>query len=49
LGTEFRGEYLELREEVTGVWRKFLSQNILRMIKSRRKNWAGHVVSMWET
>jgi hypothetical protein len=40
------------RDEVTGVWRKlhnkelhnlYSSPNIIRMIKSRRTRWAGHV------
>jgi len=42
------------RDKVTGVWRKLLeelndlysSPNILRVIKSRRLRWAGHVASM---
>jgi hypothetical protein len=43
------------RDEVTGVWRKlhneelhnlYSSQNIIRMIKSRRVGWAGHVARM---
>jgi hypothetical protein len=42
------------RDEVTGGWRKLLneelhnlysSQSIIRMIKSRRMRWAGHVVA----
>jgi hypothetical protein len=40
------------RDEVTGEWRKFHSEalhdlycspNIVRVIKPRRKRWAGHV------
>jgi hypothetical protein len=40
------------REEVTGDWRQlnneqlhklYFSPNIIRMIKSRRMRWAGHV------
>jgi hypothetical protein len=40
------------RDEVTGVWRKlhneelhnlYSSQSIIRMMKSRRVRWAGHV------
>jgi hypothetical protein len=40
------------RNQVTGIWRKlhneelhnlYQSPNIIRMIKSRRKRWAGHV------
>jgi hypothetical protein len=45
------------RDEVTGGWRKlhneelhnlYSSPSILRMIKSRRIRWAGHVVRMGE-
>jgi len=43
------------RDEVTGEWRKlhseelndlYSSPNIFRVIKSRRKSWAGHVACM---
>jgi hypothetical protein len=43
------------RDEVTGKWRKrhnkelnglYCSPNIVRVIKSRRMRWAGHVVRM---
>ena len=45
------------REEVTGEWRKLHSKelndlhcspNIVRVIKSRRREWAGHVARMGE-
>jgi hypothetical protein len=45
------------RDEVTGGWRKlhdeelysfYSSPSIIRMIKSRRMRWAGHVVRMEE-
>jgi PAS domain-containing protein len=45
------------REEVTGEWRKLHSEelnglyslpNIVRVIKSRRMRWAGHVACMGE-
>jgi hypothetical protein len=43
------------REEVTGSWRRlhneelhnlYVSSNIIRVIKSRRKRWAVHVVRL---
>jgi hypothetical protein len=43
------------RDQVTGDWRKlhneelhnlYCSPNIIRMIKSRRMRWAGHVARM---
>jgi hypothetical protein len=46
------------RNEVTGDWRKlhneelhnlYLSPNIIRLIKSRRMRWTGHVARMEET
>jgi hypothetical protein len=45
------------RDEVTGEWRRlhneefndlYSSPNIIRVIKSRRIRWAGHVARMWE-
>ena len=44
------------RDEVTGEWRRlhneelnlYSSPNIVRMIKSRRLRWAGHVARMGE-
>jgi hypothetical protein len=46
------------RDEVTGDWRKlhnqelhnlYSSPNIIRMIKLRRRTWAGYVARMGET
>jgi hypothetical protein len=45
------------RDEVTGEWRKlnneelrdlYSSPSIIRVIKSRKKRWAGHVARMGE-
>jgi hypothetical protein len=50
-----RGIFGPKRDEVTGDWRKlyneelhklYSSPNIIRMIKSRRMRWAGHIVRM---
>jgi len=52
-----RGIYWPRRDEVAGEWRKqhneelndlYCSPNTLRMIKSRRMRWAGHVARMGE-
>jgi hypothetical protein len=46
------------RDHMTGDWRKlhneelhnlYSSSNIIRMIQSRRRRWAGHVARMGET
>ena len=52
-----RGIFGPKRDGVTGEWRKlhneelnslYSSPNIVRVIKSRRMRWAGHVASMGE-
>jgi hypothetical protein len=52
-----RNIFGQKREEMTGDWRKlrneelhnlYCSPNIIRMIKSRRMRWAGHVARMVE-
>jgi hypothetical protein len=43
LGGIFRSK----RDEETGEWRNS-SQNIIRVIKSRKMRWAGHVACMGE-
>jgi hypothetical protein len=52
---ELRGIFGPKRDEVTGGWRKlhheelrnlYSSPNTIRMIKSRRMSWAGHVAQM---
>ena len=52
-----RGIFGPRRDEVTGEWRKlhkeklndlYSSPNIVRVIKSRRMSWAGHVAHMGE-
>jgi hypothetical protein len=49
--------FVSKRDEVTGEWRQlhnevlndlYTSPNIVRVIKSRRMRWAGHVVRMGE-
>ena len=51
----FRGISVPKRDEVTGEWRKlhneelndlYSTPNIVRVIKSRRMRWAGHVACM---
>jgi len=53
----FRRIFGPRRDEVTGVWRRlhneelndlYSSPNIVRVKKSRRMRWAGHVVRMGE-
>jgi hypothetical protein len=50
-----RGIFGPKKDKVTGVWRKLLNEelrdlysstNIVRVIKSRRMRWAGHVAWM---
>jgi hypothetical protein len=52
-----RGIFGSKRDEVTGGWRKlhneelhilYSSPSIIRIIKSRRMRWAGHVARMGE-
>ena len=52
-----RGIFEHRRDEVTGEWRRlhneelndlYTSPNIVRVIKSTRKRWAGHVACMGE-
>ena len=52
-----RGIFGPRRDEVTGEWRRlhneelndlYFSPNIVRVIKSRRMRWAGHVARMGE-
>ena len=51
----FKGEYVVRSDEVTGEWRKLHNEelsnlnflrNIVRMVKSRRMRWVGHVARM---
>jgi len=52
-----RGIFGPRRDEVTGQWRRlhnvelndmYSSPNIVQVIKSRRRRWAGHVARMGE-
>jgi len=52
-----RGVFGSKRDEVTGEWRKLHNEelrdlyslpNIVRVVKSRRMRWAGHVACMGE-
>jgi hypothetical protein len=49
--------FLPKRDEVTGEWKKlhneelrdlYFSPSIIRIIKSRKMRWAGHIARMWE-
>jgi len=53
----FRGIFGPRRDEVTGEWRRlqnevqndlYSSPNVVRVIKSRRMRWIGHVARMGE-
>jgi hypothetical protein len=44
---EVRGEWRRLHNE--GVYALYSSPNIIRVIKSRRLRWAGHVARMGES
>ena len=57
LNKELRGIFGPRRDGVTGQWRKlhneelsdlYCSHNIVRVIKSRKLRWAGHVARMEE-
>jgi hypothetical protein len=52
---ELRRIFRQKKDEITGVWRKqynqelhniYPSPNIIRMIKSSRLMWAGHIARM---
>jgi hypothetical protein len=53
---EHGGIFGPRRDEMTGGWRKlhneelrdlYSSPSVIRMIKSRRTGWTGHVARMW--
>ena len=50
----FKGVFGPKRDEVTGKWRKLYNEelyslpNIVRVVKSRRMRWTGHVARMGE-
>ena len=53
----YQNVFLTCRDEVTGEWRKLHNEefrdiyslpNIVRVVKSRRMRWAGHVEHMGE-
>jgi hypothetical protein len=57
MGVKVGRSHLGRRDEVTGEWRRlhnkelcalYSSPNIIRVIKSRRLRWAGHVARMGE-
>jgi hypothetical protein len=57
LNSVLRGIFGSKRDGVTGEWRRirneelndlYSSPNIIRVIKSRRMRWAGHVACMGE-
>jgi hypothetical protein len=54
--TVLRKIFAQKREEVPGEWKRlhneelyhlYFSPNVIRVIKSRRLKWAGHVARLW--